>query len=222
MHRISAFVLAAMAAATPAAAQEITGRPGPRLQLPRDWEVALARSAAPPSVSATARVWYFAKGTYIVADSGTSTAACYVGRSWPEALEPQCFDEEGARTILPMEMRTAELLHAGRSQEAVDREIADGLAAGRYRIPQRLAMSWMMSAAQVLYSDDGRRVGAWRPHVMIYYPYLTAAGVGTGANQDLTAGIIVSPGKPGANLMIVVQQAITPPSVPPSGAPPRP
>jgi hypothetical protein len=30
----------------------------------------------------------------------------------------------------------------------------------------------MMSAAQELISDDGKPVGRWRPHVMIYYPFL--------------------------------------------------
>ena len=191
-------------------AQEVGGPPGPRILLPRDREVALALSAAPPSVHAGARVWVLADGRYVVADSGTSDVECYVSRSWPESLEPHCFDAEGARTIMRMEMRRTELLHAGTSSAAVEAEIAAGLASGRFRLPQRPAMSWMLSSAQVLYNDDGRRVGAWRPHVMIYVPYLTPAMLGTGGNADIQAGIVVNPGTPTANLMIVVPDTVDP------------
>lgn len=193
------------------AGQEVTGTPGPRLLLPPAQEIALARSAAPPSVATEARVWVFAAGTYVIADSGLAEgAACYVGRGWPLALEPHCFDAEGARTIMPIEMRRSELLHRGISGDSVEREIAAGIASGRFRFPIRPAMSWMLSSAQVLFDDDGRRVGAWRPHIMIYYPYLTAEATGTGSNHDLAAGIIVSPGSPMSNIMIVVPKAVDP------------
>ena len=205
-------LLFAVAPSMPGAlvSQEVTGRPGPRILLPRDQEVALARSAAPPSVHTDARVWVFTNGRYVVADSGTSGVECYVGRGWPEALEPHCFDEEGAGSVMRMAMRRSELLHAGTSAAAADAEIAAGLASGTYRLPRRPAMSWMMSSAQVLYNDSGQRVGAWRPHVMIYFPYLSADAVGTGANNDLRAGIVVSSGTPVSNLMIVVPEAVDP------------
>ncbi len=196
--------------ALPVVAQEKLGTPGPRPQLPRSQEIALARSAAPPSVSSTARVWVLSSGRYIVADSGSSGVQCYVGRGWPKALEPHCFDEEGARTIMPIEMHITELLHQGASQDSVLRSVAAGISSGKFRLPQRPAMSWMQSAAQELYDDDGSRAGAWKPHVMIYYPYLTASGIGTGKNQDLAAGIVVSPGTPMSNLMVVVTEAVHP------------
>jgi hypothetical protein len=191
------------------AAQEVTGPPGPRLLLERDHEVRLARSAAPASVSAGARVWLLENGTYVVADSGGNGVECYVSRSWPESLEPHCFDEEGARTIMRLEMRAVELAHAGMAREEAARQLSVGLADGTFRLPQRPAVSWMMSSAQVLFSDSGRRVGAWQPHLMIYYPYLTAEGLGLGAN-DLAAGIVVDAGKPTSNLMIVVPAAVDP------------
>lgn len=205
--RASLLCASLLASGSPALGQETAGRAGPRPLLPPAREIALARSAAPASVTAGARVFVFDRGRYLVADSGTTGVACYVSRSWPESLEPHCFDEEGARTIMPMDMRRVELLHAGASTEAVDREIADGLASGRFRLPQRPALSWMQSSAQVLYSDTGRRVGAWRPHVMIYYPYLTAAAAGT---RDVAAGIVVKPGTPVSNLTIVVPTAVDP------------
>jgi hypothetical protein len=68
----------------------------------------------------------------------------------------------------------------------------------------------MQSSAQVLYSDAGRRIGPWRPHMMIYFPFLTAAAAGTGDNRDLAAGIVVKPGTPYSNLTIVVPTAVDP------------
>jgi hypothetical protein len=146
----------------------------------------------------------------VVADSGNTGVQCYVSRGWPRSLEPHCFDEEGARTIMPIEMRQTELLSQGIAGDSVQRVVAAGLARGEFRLPLRPAMSWMQSAAQVLYDDDGNRVGPWKPHIMIYYPYLTAQGMGTGKNQDVSAGIVVSPGSPLSNLMIVVSEAVQP------------
>jgi hypothetical protein len=196
-----------------AAAQEVSGPPGPRLLLDRAEEIRLARSAAPAAVSGTARVWYFERGRYVVADSGSSDVECYVSRSWPLALEPHCFDAEGARTIMRMHRRGVELANAGISKDSAARELAAGIASGQYPLPARPAMSWMMSSAQVLYSDTGQRAGAWLPHIMIYIPYLTAQMAGTGTNQDPYAGMVVNAGKPTANLTLVVPRAVKPTAV---------
>jgi hypothetical protein len=188
-----------------AVAQEAgAGRPGRREPLPRSREIALARSAAPPSVSKTARVYVLTDSGYVVAEPGTGDAACMVNRSWPDSLEPECFDAEAAATVMPMEMRRTLLLHRGTAPAEVERDIADGLAAGRYRPPARLAVLYMMSAAQRLIGDDGKPAGAWRPHLMIFYPYLTNAAVGHQGSPDLSAGLVVDSGRPTANLMVVV------------------
>jgi len=205
---LSCAVVLSLFCAPVLAGQGVNGPPGPRILLPLEREIALARSAAPASVSATARIWVLDGRGFRVADSGSTGAACYVARAWPLSLEPHCFDEEGARTIMRMGMRRTELLHAGVPAEQVEREIADGIAGGTYRLPQRPVMSWMLSADQVLYRNDGRRIGPWRPHVMIYYPYLTSAMLGLGAGQDLDAGVVSNEGEPEATLVIVVPNAV--------------
>jgi hypothetical protein len=206
------WVLSILAPGSLSAQARGAGKSGPRALLPRDREIALARSAGPASVTGGARVHVLTATGYVVADSGTTSAACYVSRSWPESLEPHCFDAEGAATILPMEMRRVELLSAGRSMNEVEREIADGLIAGKFRLPIRPAMSYMMSCAQQLISDDGRAVGKWRSHLMIYFPYLTNELIGMAAGPDLTAAVVVNPGTPEANIMIPVEEFISPPS----------
>lgn len=207
--RRAVIVILSSVLATTTNAQEVGGPPGPRLLLERDYEIRLARSAAPKSVSANARIWYFDGGKYVIADSGSTGIECYVSRSWPESLEPHCFDEEGAGTIMRMEMRGVEFAHAGIGADEAKRRFAAGLADGTFKVPTRPAMSWMMSSAQVLYSDEGTRAGAWRPHVMIYYPNLPPGALGGGAT-DINAGMLVSPGEPTSNITIVVPKAVDP------------
>jgi hypothetical protein len=178
--------------------------------LPREREIALARSAAPPGVSDSAAIWVLGTQGYELAVPGTNGNACYVGRDWLESLEPHCFDAEGAATILPIGLHRIGLLHAGRSLAEADREIADGIASGRFRLPRRPAMSYMMSGQQRLIGDDGRAVGQWHPHLMIYIPYVTAAELGLSETPDMRTAIVVDGGKPLANIMIVLRDFILP------------
>jgi hypothetical protein len=197
----------------PAVAQEQTStRAGRRPLLPRDQEVALARSAAPPSISTHARVFVLTDTGFVLAEpgppGGDSQVACVVGRSWRHSLEPHCFDAEGAATVLPLELRRTTMRHLGHSEEEIEGELAAGLASGRFRLPSRPAMTYMMSEAQILYNDDGRRVGAWRPHLMIYYPYLTDASVGLPSTPEMQVGMVTQPGTPGSSLMILLPQFV--------------
>jgi hypothetical protein len=179
------------------------GQSGPRTILDRAEEIMLARSAAPASLADSATIHVLGDSTYSVAVQGTNGAACYVARDWLHTVEPHCFDAEGATTVLPMAMRRVELLHQGRSPDEADREIADGLLTGQFKLPMRPVVSFMMSSAQQLAAPDGRSVGSWKPHLMIYYPYWNH----TGAGSDV---IISDAGKPTANLVIVVPSFVEP------------
>ena len=191
----------------------LPNRAGRRPLLPRDYEIALARSAAPATVSARARVLAFTDSGFVMADSGSNGVTCVVDRSWPQSLEPHCYDAEGAASILPQSLRRTELAHRGKPADEIDRDIAAGLATGRFRLPRRPALTYMMSAAQVLYDDDGRRVGAWRPHLMMYYPYLTNAELGLASRPDMQVGMVSDEGTPRASLVIVMSTFVpAPPS----------
>lgn len=174
------------------------------------WEIALARSAAPAQVTDDATVLVLQRGGYVVAVEGTNGVTCYLSRSRPESLEPHCFDAEGSATILAMALRRAELRELGKTKAEADADIAEGLAAGRFRLPTRPAMSYMMSSGQVLFDDDGTRVGNWRPHLMIYVPYITSADIGVSGPPSLAAPIVVDAGKPTANIMVVVAEFVEP------------
>lgn len=183
------------------------GRVGKRQVLPQAQEIALARSAAPAAVSDSASIWVFTDAGYVLASNGSNGAACYVSRSWPTSIEPHCFDAEGAATVMKLHMREVELMHKGMSVDDVDRAIGADLANGKLRLPRRPAMSYMMSAGQQLISDEGQRAGSWRPHIMIYYPFLESADLYKGA-PDMAAGTVTGSGSATSSIMIVVPEFV--------------
>ena len=182
------------------------GRVGRRAMLPKAEEIALARSAAPSSVSDSASVWIFTDAGYVLAARGSS-GACYVSRSWPASIEPHCFDAEGAETIMKIHMREVELLHRGMSIDDVDRAVGADLANGKLRLPRRPAMSYMMSAGQKLIGDTGQPAGAWKPHIMIYYPYLESKDLHNGA-PDMAAAMVTGGGTATSSIMFVAPEFV--------------
>src|SRR5207248_468331 len=143
---------------------------------------------------------------------------CLVNRSWRDSVEPHCYDSEAAATILPIEITRLQRRQAGRSEADIEREIAAGLTSGRFRLPKRPALSYMMSSGQALYDDSGKRVGAWRPHVMLYYPGLTNQAFGFAPIPDMRIGMVSESGGSEANLMMImpafveVADSTTPPN----------
>lgn len=206
----SVVALAYLAWLSPAEAQS---RAGARPTMDQTAEIALARSAAPAAISASARVWRWTGTSYVIADSGKTSVNCYVGRPWVPGVEPHCFDAEGSATILPIQIRRIELYAAGRSEADVEREIAAGITRGRFRLPRRPAFTYMMSAAQDLVTGDGSPVGAWQPHLMIYYPNLSADGTGL---PGFVAGVgfVENPGTAFSAVVIPVANFVKRPESP--------
>jgi hypothetical protein len=71
-------------------------------------------------------------------------------------------------------------------------------------------MTYMMSSAQVLYDDDGKHVGRWRPHLMIYYPYLSGTALGLAATPDMRVGMVSEEGTPGSCLILIMPGFVDP------------
>lgn len=163
-------------------------------------QVRLARSAAPAEVSAKATVLVLRDGKYVEGVKGTNGVTCYVSRSQPEAVEPECFDAEAVQTVMPIDILQTELRLAGKSSAEVDRVVAEKIQSGEFRLPRRPAMVYMMSAAQILYTPDGRRVGAWKPHLMLYYPFVRATDLGL----EKAGPLISFLGEGGATSAIVI------------------
>jgi hypothetical protein len=200
LHVVASVVLlGVLGSASPARGQTAALPP----LLPREREIALARSAAPPDVSAAARVLVLERGGFVEAVPGSSGVTCLVNRSHHASLEPHCYDPEGSRTVLPYHLREAELREGGAAEDEIDLRLAEELASGRLRPPSRPAMTYMMSPHQVLY-DGERHVGTWQPHLMIYVPFITQKDLGLGETPSLKAAVVSEPGTAWANITIVL------------------
>jgi hypothetical protein len=93
----------------------------------RNAEIALARSAAPESISRNAEVMVLGRHGYEIAVKGKNGFVCIVQRSWtagiddPDFWNPKlraaiCFNTPAARTYLPITIKKTELVLAGRSK----------------------------------------------------------------------------------------------------------
>ncbi len=138
-------------------------------------EIALARSAAPASISNAAEVMVLRRDGYTTAVKGTNSFVCIVERSWanttddpqfwnPKVRAPHCFNSSAARTVLPFFLMKSKLVLAGKSRAEIAAAIAS--AQDKKELPPLApeTLVYMMSKQQYL-NDDGK---SWHPHVMFY------------------------------------------------------
>ena len=148
-------------------------------------EVALAKSAAPTSISANADVLTLSSHGYKTAIKGTNGFVCLVERSWatgfadpefwnPKIRAPICHNGAAARTVLPGYIERTGWVLAGVSASEMIARTRVELSANTFMLPEAGAMSYMMSKRAHLHDADGR----WHPHVMFYLAKTVAAAWG--------------------------------------------
>ncbi len=217
---ILVFAIAAMSIATmstAAAQSDRVTRPEGYL-MERAAEIALARSAAPAAVADSATVWVLERGGFVTAVEGSNGFVCYVARSMagnprrgdgalskgfldPAIRAPHCMGEAAARSVGEWHALMTRLALSGQTQAAVDSAVRAALASGALAPPRSFAVAYMWSARQHL----GSTVGAWKPHMMIYAPFLTQATVGE--NEFLGDGPqVIDGGTPWAVMVVPVRQ----------------
>src|ERR1700730_9041397 len=151
----------------------------------RNAEIALARSAAPESISRDAEVMVLGRKGYETAVKGKNGFVCLVHRSWtseaddpefwnPKRRGPMCLNAQAARSYLPNTIMRTKLILAGRSEA----QMFDALKAAfeKKGLPplESGAMCYMLSRQG--YLND--RAGHWHPHVMFFLPSTEAAAWG--------------------------------------------
>lgn len=149
--------------------------------LPRDREVALALSAAPSYISGQATVYVLEASGYVRVREGSNGFTCLVVRDYAQDLAPVCHDPEGTRTVVPRLLREADLRAQGKTEQQIREEINEGLRTGKYRVPQRLGVAYMLSQENRGFLPDLGRVVSVKPHVMFYAPYLRNEDIGAKA-----------------------------------------
>lgn len=148
----------------------------------RDDEIALARSAAPPSIAADAEVLVLGNHGFETAVHGKNGFVCIVERSWadgfddaefwnPKVRSPNCFNSLAARAVLPVFLKRTEWVLAGASKQEMIARTKAALADKTFIAPESGAMCYMMSAQGHLNDHDGH----WMPHVMVYVPRAKAS-----------------------------------------------
>jgi hypothetical protein len=155
------------------------------LMTDRTAEIALARSAAPDSISRDAKILVLGRQGYETAVEGKNGFVCVVERAWmspsdnpefwnPKLRGPICFNPAAARSIFPLTIKRTGWVLAGLSKAqimgnlkaAVDRKELPALEPG--------AMSYMLSKQAYLTDADGHNMA----HLMIYVPLTQSAAWG--------------------------------------------
>lgn len=141
----------------------------------RTAEIALARSAAPESISRDASVLVLTRRGYVTAVEGKNGWVCWVGRAWlsmfdhPEFWNPKiraadCVNPPGVRSTLPYAYKRTELMLAGRSKQETIAAIKSAIDKKELPALEPGVMSYMMSKASYLSDAGDHNI----PHVMFF------------------------------------------------------
>jgi hypothetical protein len=140
-------------------------------------EIALARSAAPASISDAAEVMILGRDGYRTAAKGTNGFVCIVERSWgaptndpefwnPKVRAPHCFNSAAATTFLPIYLLKTRQVLAGKPPGEIAAQITSAFDKKQLPSLAPSAMIYMMSGHQYL-NDTGM---SWHPHLMFIIP----------------------------------------------------
>jgi hypothetical protein len=188
--------------------------------MPRDGEMALARSAAPANISGRATIKVLTTSGYQLAREGDNGFVCMVMRGWtaptytPEQLRdlvydatvraPICFDPEATRTVMPYYELRSRLAMQGKTPDQIADGIQAALAKGELPKREGVSFAYMWSADQHL----GPGVGHWHPHMMVFSPYYKNSMLGDNEFARPLPFVTDDAGTPFAVVVIPVDDAL--------------
>lgn len=179
--RSVAFV-AAVGAAWPIQAQDAkspypTMAPIAQYRMDRAAEIALARTAAPPSITRDAEILVLGRKNFETAVQGKNGFVCAVGRAFggplsnpefwnPKNRSPICYNPPAARSLLPYAIRQTGMALAGASKSQITDAIRAAVARNELGAPEPGSMAYMMSKEAYLTDRGGHNLA----HVMFELP----------------------------------------------------
>jgi len=186
-------VLAFMLGIAPLAVAQDAGTPYPNMApvdqylMDRNSEIALARSAAPESISRDAEVLVLGRHGYETAVKGANGFVCLVERSWtspiddpgfwnPKGRAPICLNAAAARSYLPRTIKRTDLILAGRTKAQMIEAVKAAVDNKELPAMEPGAMCYMLSKQGYL----GDPVGHWHPHLMFFLSQTAPAAWGAG------------------------------------------
>jgi hypothetical protein len=189
-------------------------------QMPKDKEIALARTAAPENISGPATIKLLTPEGFKVEQTGNNGFTCMVMRGFsaptytpemfvdlvydPGVLAPICFSERATKEVMPYyELRT-KLGLMGQSPTEIRTGVEAAYASGD--LPKRTAVSfgYMWSAEQNLASG----IGHWHPHLMIFSPGLSNDMVGNNMFGSPMPQVTDDAGTPFSVIVVPVDHAL--------------
>jgi hypothetical protein len=145
------------------------------LMTDRTAEIALARTAAPDSISRDAEILVLGRHGFETAVKGTNGFVCIVGRGWTSAADadywnpkvrvPMCVNAAAARSYLLRVTKETEWGLAGRTQAQMTESIASAIAKKELPPMEPGAMCYMMGKEG--YGGDSKP--HWPSHLMFFY-----------------------------------------------------
>jgi hypothetical protein len=183
--------LASQAAAQTAETAYPRMAPLPQYLMPRDAEIALARSAAPESVADAAEILVLTRSGFEKAVEGTNGFVCMVARSWsadwddpdfwdPKVRAPICYNALAARSQVAATMKRTQAALAGGSQTQILDSIKEAVDRGELPTAEVGSMSYMLSKGTYLNHRDGR----WLPHLMFFVSEIDPKSWGAGLPES--------------------------------------
>ena len=153
----------------------------------RSSEIALARSAAPESISRDAEVMVLGRHGYENAIQGKNGFVCIVERSWtspiddpgfwnPKGRAPICLNAAAARSYLPRTIKKTDLILAGSTKAQMVETVAAAIDKKELPAMEPGAMCYMLSKQGYLSDRDGH----WHPHLMFFVSQANPAAWGAG------------------------------------------
>jgi hypothetical protein len=139
-------------------------------------EMAMARTAAPASVSDHATVLVLTKTGYVVGAKGTNGWVCWVDRAWTSGFNDpefwnwrnrsaQCANPPAVRSVLPQFLARAKWALEGDTREQMAKKAQAAYASHQFTDPAPGSFSFMLSKESYI-NDEVK--GPWRPHVMLF------------------------------------------------------
>ena len=138
-------------------------------------EIALARTAAPESISREAEVMVLARHGFETAVKGKNGFVCIVGRGWTSAADadfwnprvrvPLCVNAPAARSYLLRLTKETDWILAGQSKAQLNGAIATAIAKKELPPMEPGAMCYMMGKQ----GYGGDVAPHWHSHLMFFY-----------------------------------------------------
>jgi hypothetical protein len=170
--------------------------------MPRDQQISLALSAGPHQVRDKATVYVLGPQGYEKAREGSNGVSCLVGRHFANptetTVEPMCYDAEGSRTLLLVELYQAELRAKGTSEADIKTDVANGYKDGRFKPPSKPGVLYMLSSDNRLGPTPDHQTVHVPGHFMFYAPFMTGKDLG----YDSDAPFLVQAGMPDAKMVV--------------------